>query len=95
MLGELAWQVYRTQVVLHYEIAKYEGDLATVNAYVALDDATVVAKIDHLVSCFPSQHGQPWFDAELFRGLARLRGVESGGASGYAEAFEAPKLLLS
>ncbi len=94
-LGELVWQVHRASTILHYEIPKYEGDLAGTNCYVRLDGADVAAKLEHLEAMFPSQAGKPWFDGELFRGLMRLRGVECRSPSGYAEAFEAPKLILS
>ena len=94
-LGELVWQVYRAQPVLHYELPKYEADHAGSNAYVALEDADVTAKVDHLLTSFPSEAGKPWFDEAVFRGMMRLRGVECRAPSGYAEAFEAPKLLLA
>ena len=41
---------------------------------------------------YASQHEKHWFDDELFRGLMRLRGMES--ASRYAEAFTCRKLRL-
>lgn len=94
-VGELTWQIYRRQVILHYEIAKYEQDLGAPNVYVALDESDVTAKLAHLEESFPSEVDKPWFDSELFRGLMRMRGVECAAASGYAEAFEAPKLVLS
>ncbi|HSF85158.1 MAG TPA: PIG-L deacetylase family protein [Acidimicrobiia bacterium] len=94
LLGRLAWQVYRTQPVLHYELPKYEGDLAGANAYVVLEEDDVTAKVEHLLTSFPSEAGKPWFDEDVFRGLMRLRGVECRAPSGYAEAFEAPKLRL-
>ena len=43
---------------------------------------------------FPSQRDKHWFDAETFRGLLRLRGLEAAAPSGYAEAFHASKLVL-
>lgn len=94
LLGELVWQVYRNQVVLHYELPKFEGDLGSPNAYVALGAADVDTKVDHLLEMYPSQTAKPWFDAEVFRGMMRLRGVECASPSGYAEAFEAPKLVI-
>lgn len=92
-LGELAWQVYRDQVVLQYEIPKYEGDLRDPNVYVAMTAAEINRKITDLHECFLSQTSKPWFDDELFRGLMRLRGVEANVS--YAEAFHAAKLILT
>ena len=42
---------------------------------------------------YASQRGKHWFDDELFRGLMRIRGMES--ATRYAEAFTCRKLSLS
>jgi LmbE family N-acetylglucosaminyl deacetylase len=93
-VAELAWQVYRNQLILHYEIVKYEGDLGRPNLYVPLLPDDVQGKIDDLRDAFPSQVAKPWFDDETFRGLMRIRGVESNAPSGYAEAFEASKLVV-
>ncbi len=94
-VGELVGQVYRDQVVLHYETAKYEGDLGTANVYVPASEEDVRRKIDDLLAAYPSQVTKPWFEESLFRGLMRLRGVEAKATSGYAEAFHAPKLIVS
>jgi hypothetical protein len=51
-------------------------------------------KIDLLTSHYGSQRSKQWFDAETFRGLARLRGVECRAEDRYAEAFFARKLTL-
>lgn len=93
-VGELAWQVFRGAVILEYEIVKWDGDLTPPNVYVPLSGETLERKIDRLFGSFGSQHGKPWFDRETFRSLARIRGVESGAASGYAEAFHAAKIVL-
>jgi LmbE family N-acetylglucosaminyl deacetylase len=95
LLGELVWQVFRDQVVLHYELAKFDGDLGSPNVYVALDVEDVDAKVAHLLDVYPSQASKPWFDAEVFRGMMRVRGVECASPSGHAEAFEAPKLVIA
>ena len=41
------------------------------------------------------QRSKDWFDAETFRGLARLRGMECRAPERYAEAFFARKLSIS
>lgn len=93
-LAELTWNTFRDHTVLEYEIAKYEGDLGHPNVFVPLEREVVEAKIDTLMTSFPSQHARRWFEPETFRGLMRLRGVESNAPSGYAEAFHARKLVL-
>jgi hypothetical protein len=62
--------------------------------YVPLDLATVRRKVAILGGCFRSQRGRRWFSEEVFRGVMRLRGVEAGAPSGYAEAFYGRKLVL-
>jgi hypothetical protein len=46
------------------------------------------------MSVFGSQSTRDWFDAETFRALLRLRGLECNAPSGYAEAFHADKVVL-
>ena len=93
-LAELTWQAFRDHAILEYEIPKYEGDLGTPNAYARLTIADVEAKVTHLMTAFPSQRHHPWFDAEAFRAVLRLRGIESNAPSGHAEAFQMRKLIL-
>ena len=93
-LGELTWQTFRDTVVLEYEIPKFEGDLEPPNVFVPLEPAALDRKIAILSEAYASQRGKYWFDAELFRGLARLRGTEARSATGYAEAFHARKLVV-
>lgn len=95
LVGRLVGQVYRSQLHLHYEIAKVDGDLGVVNVYVPVSEVDVAAKIARLEACFPSQTHRPWFAEEAFRGLMRLRGLEARSESGYAEAFWSPKLTLT
>jgi LmbE family N-acetylglucosaminyl deacetylase len=93
--AELAWQTFRGRLILEYEIPKWEGDLGQPNAFMPLSAATLERKVRHLMAAFPSQAGRSWFTEETFRGLARIRGVESGAASGYAEGFTARKTVLT
>lgn len=95
VVSELTWNAFRNHLILEYEIAKYEGDLATPNVYVPLDAATRRRKIRHLMQAFPSQHRKPWYSEETFLALLRLRGIESGSATGWAEGFHARKLGLA
>lgn len=95
LVAELTWNTYRDHLILEYEVAKYEGDLTTPSAYVGLEPAEVERKIRILLGSYRSQHSKRWFTADTFRGLMRLRGIESGAVSGWAEGFHASKLLLT
>ncbi len=57
--------------------------------------AALERKIELLIAHFGTQRSKDWFDAETFRGLARLRGMECRAPERYAEAFFARKLLLA
>ena len=94
VLSELSWNTFRNHTILEYEIPKYEGDLAHPGVYCPLSAATVDLKVETLLECFPSQRGRQWFDADLFRGHLRLRGVECNSPTRFAEAFHARKLVL-
>lgn len=93
-LAELTWNTFRDHPILAYEIAKYEGDLEPPNLYVPLAREEVEAKLDGLTRHFQSQAQRPWFDAEAFLALMRIRGLECNAPSGFAEAFHAEKLVL-
>jgi LmbE family N-acetylglucosaminyl deacetylase len=94
VIAELTWNTFRNHLIMAYEIPKYEGDLTTPSAYVALTRAQVERKIAILWSCYRTQRAKRWFDEHTFRGLMRLRGIESGGESGWAEGFHVSKFLL-
>jgi LmbE family N-acetylglucosaminyl deacetylase len=94
VVAELTWNTFRNHLILEYEIPKYEGDLSTPSAYVSLSRAQVERKIAILWGCYQTQHAKRWFTAETFRGLMRIRGIESGGETGWAEGFHVSKFLL-
>jgi LmbE family N-acetylglucosaminyl deacetylase len=89
---ELTWNTFRDHLILEYEIPKFDGDFGTPNVFVPLDAELVDEKLGLLRQYHGSQSGKHWFDDELFRGLMRLRGMES--ATRYAEAFTCRKLSL-
>ena len=91
-VAELVTSAFRDALVLHYEIPKWDGDLAPQNVYLPLDDATARRKVALLHDCYPSQKDRDWWDDEVFLGLARLRGVEC--RSRYAEAFTCHKAVV-
>ena len=64
------------------------------NVFVPLDEETCRRKVDVLMRHFGSQRSKRWFTEDLFLGLMRLRGMESGSISPYAEAFYGRKLVL-
>jgi LmbE family N-acetylglucosaminyl deacetylase len=93
-IAELTWNAFRSQLILEYEIPKYEGDLGQPNVFVPHGVGDLDLKVRCLLESFPSQHGRSWFSADTFRALARIRGIECAAASGFAEAFHGRKLCL-
>lgn len=94
-VSQLTWNTFRDQLILEYEILKYDGDLETPNLYVPIAEATLARKCALLIEHFVSQRGKLWFEPESFSSLARLRGVECAAPSRYAEAFHAAKMVLA
>lgn len=90
LAAEIAPTVFRDQLILGYEILKWESDLPVTTVYQPLTDAGMQHKIDVLHDCYPSQAGHDWFDEEAFRGLARVRGAQCHAR--HAEAFVVEKL---
>jgi LmbE family N-acetylglucosaminyl deacetylase len=89
----LTWNTFRDHCILEYEIPKWDGDFGRPNLYVPISADALQRKIDLLTSHYGSQRSKQWFDAETFRGLARLRGMECRAEERYAEAFFARKLV--
>jgi LmbE family N-acetylglucosaminyl deacetylase len=92
LASELTWNTFRDHTILEYEIPKYDGDLGTPNVFVPISAELAEEKIRLILEHFPSQAERHWFDAELFRSLMRLRGMEC--AAQYAEAFTGRKLVV-
>lgn len=93
-VAELTWQTWRDQLILEYEIPKYEGDLGQPNVYVPLPDKVARRKIAHLMKHFGTQRSKGWFSEATFRALMALRGIECRAPSGLAEALHARKVVL-
>lgn len=93
-IGQLTRTAFRDHLVLEYEIPKWDGDLGQPNLYVPLSRAVLDRKIELLHAHFGSQRAKDWFDAETFRGLARLRGLECRAPERYAEAFMVRKAII-
>lgn len=94
VVAELTWNTFRNHLILEYEIPKYEGGLTTPSAYVSLTRVQVERKIAILLNSYATQRAKRWFTDDSFRALMRLRGLESGGESGWAEGFHVSKFLL-
>lgn len=90
----LTWNTFRDHSILEYEIPKWDGDMGQPNLYMPVSAGALQRKIDLLMSHFGSQRSKQWFDAEVFLGLARLRGMECRAPERYAEAFVARKLVV-
>jgi len=91
---QLTWNAFRDHLILEYEVPKWDGDLGQPNGYIPLEAKVMERKIELLIAHFGTQRSKDWFDAETFRGLARLRGIECRAPEGYAEAFTLRKLRL-
>jgi len=94
LISDLTWNTYRNHLIFEYEIPKYDGDLGSPNCFVPLAASICQKKIQLLRFAFSSQKEKHWFDKEVFLGLMRLRGMEAGGQSQYAEAFYTRKIVL-
>jgi LmbE family N-acetylglucosaminyl deacetylase len=94
IVGELTWSVFRRHLIVEYEIPKYDGGLPPPNAYVRLAPRDAEAKVRILMDAYGSQRTKPWFTADTFRGLMRLRGIEAGAPDGWAEGFQLRKLCI-
>ena len=94
LIAELTWNAFRNQLILEYEIPKYDGDMGAPNAYVHLNKTVAERKVRHICDTFKTQKTKQWFDEDTFFALLRLRGLESNAPSKYAEAFYCPKMLL-
>jgi LmbE family N-acetylglucosaminyl deacetylase len=92
---ELTWNTFRDHLVLEYEIPKVDGDLGTPNLFVPVSEELAREKVSRLLDAFSTQRDKHWFDADVFLGLMRLRGMECRSPSGYAEAFVARKVPVT
>ena len=52
------------------------------------------ARSTSITELFQTQQNRHWFTDETFFSLLRLRGIESGAPSGYAEGFYCRKAVL-
>lgn len=93
-VNRLTWNTFRNHLILEYEIPKWDGDIAQPNLYQPLPQSALDQKIALLDRHFGTQRSKDWFDADTFRGLARIRGMECRAKERFAEAYFARKLTL-
>ncbi|HEV8535410.1 MAG TPA: PIG-L deacetylase family protein [Candidatus Limnocylindria bacterium] len=91
LISDLTWNTWRDHLILEYEVPKYDGDFGSPNFFAALPSSTIDRKVDLLLKYFRSQQGRHWFTADLFRAVARIRGMECNAPEGFAEGFYARK----
>ena len=94
IVSDLTWNTWRHHTILEYEVPKWDGDLGVPNGFIPLTRDEAESKTEKILSTFVSQRGKPWFTADTFLGLMRLRGNECRAGEGFAEAFHARKLIL-
>jgi LmbE family N-acetylglucosaminyl deacetylase len=95
LVNELVWNTFRDQVILEYEIPKWDGGLGQPNVYVPVTAQQAKAKVTALLTAHRSQRRRDWFTRETFLALLRLRGLECRSPSGYAEGFHGRKLRIA
>lgn len=94
ILSDLAWNTFRSHLILEYEILKYDGDLGCPNVFVPLSEQLCARKIELLLKHFKSQSTKHWFTSDTFEAMHRIRGIECASATGRAEGFYCRKLVL-
>lgn len=94
VINELTWNTFRNHLILEYEIPKYDGDLGNPNLFVPLAESHITQKKKIILDSFKSQLNKQWFDDSLLTSMMRIRGVECGPVSHYAEAFYNRKMVL-
>ncbi len=94
VISDLTWNTWRDHLILEYEVPKYDGDFGSPNFFVHLDKDLLDKKVKILKECYGSQRSRQWFSEETFRGVARLRGMESNAKDQYAEGFYCRKVAF-
>ncbi|WP_433654750.1 PIG-L deacetylase family protein [Nocardia sp. CA-128927] len=93
LLAELVPTEFRDQLVLGYEILKWETETARPTLFHPLPPGIAEAKARLLLKHYPSQQDRDWFDESAFLASARVRGVQCHAE--YAEAFLVEKAVVS
>jgi LmbE family N-acetylglucosaminyl deacetylase len=94
LISDLTWNTFRDNLILEYEIPKYDGDLGHPNVFIPLARDVADKKVDALAHYYVSQSAKHWFDKETFFSIMRIRGLECASRSRYAEGFYLRKAVL-
>jgi LmbE family N-acetylglucosaminyl deacetylase len=94
LVSDLTWNTFRRELILEYEIPKYDGDLGQPNLFTHLNAGVCRKKIQYILDIYESQTEKHWLTRDTLRAVLRLRGVESCAADKYAEAFYCRKMIL-
>jgi LmbE family N-acetylglucosaminyl deacetylase len=92
LLAELLPTEFRDQLVLGYEILKWEADTPRPSIFHPLAAPVAEEKARLLLKHYPSQVDHDWFDEQAFLGLSRMRGVQCRHV--YAESFILEKATI-
>ncbi|MRH88250.1 PIG-L family deacetylase [Nocardia sp. SYP-A9097] len=93
LLAELTPTEFRDQLVLGYEILKWETDTPQPSVFHPLPEGYAELKAELLLKHYPSQRDRDWFDEQSFLALTRLRGVQC--RAWHAEAFLLDKATIT
>lgn len=94
LVSNLTWNTFRDNLILEYEIPKYDGDFGSPNVFVHLDKGICKRKSKHILNIFKTQAANQWFAEDTFLSILRLRGIESNAPTKYAEAFYSRKVII-
>jgi len=90
LVGEEVLRLFRDRNIIGYEVISSSLDFVS-NLYVELDENALKRKMQAL-TCYKSQGERYYFDMEVIKSLARMRGAQA--RTRYAEAFKALRLIL-
>ncbi len=94
LVSDLTWNTFRNHLILEYEIPKYDGDLASPNLFVQLEEPICQRKIEIIRDSYRSQMDKQWFTEDIFWSLLRIRGMEANSATNFAEGFYCRKMVF-
>jgi len=93
-ISDLTWNTFRNHLILEYEIPKYDGDFGTPNFFMQLDEEVCNTRNGYIIKYFQTQKEKHWLTDDTLRAVLRLRGIESGRSSRYAEGFYCRKMTF-
>jgi len=94
IISELTYNTFRDNLILEYEIPKFDGDLGSPNLFIHLNKTICRKKISKVITYFSSQSEKEWFTEDTFWSILRLRGIESNAPDKYAEGFYCRKIII-